>query len=168
MKIMNNLSKLLLSIILVLVCLILFNYNNGSKEFVKKNVFENKINLGLLNKYYKKFIGDFDNDEENVNSDIISGNVVLNGDYYDISNDDGIVSNISSGIIVYIGDKDDCYNCMIVQGNDGVDVWYNNITDLNYSLYDYVSKGSILGYSDQLSVKFIKSGEKISYEEYIG
>ena len=74
-----------------------------------------------------------------------------------------------SGIIVYIGDKDDLGNTVIVQGNDGIDIWYSGISLKEYGLYDYVSKGDILGLSSDVyvTISIYEDGELLKYEEYI-
>ena len=54
------------------------------------------------------------------------------------------VSLIQSGIVVYVGEKDNLGNTVIVQGVDGIDVWYSNLGNVNVSLYDYVSNGDII------------------------
>ena len=58
---------------------------------------------------------------------------------------------------------------MIVQGIDGVDIWYSNLTNLNATMYDYVEKNSIVGeFNDQNAVlTFVENGEYIGYEKYI-
>ena len=80
-----------------------------------------------------------------------------------------VVNVITSGIVVFIGDKDDLGNTIIIQGNDGVDIWYSNITDSDILVYDYVEAGSILGTSnsDDIYLTISKDGEFISYEEYM-
>lgn len=78
------------------------------------------------------------------------------------------ISVITSGIVVFIGEKDDLGNTVIIQGNDGVDIWYSNITDTDISVYDYIEAGSILGSSnsEDIYLTINKDGEFINYEEY--
>ena len=80
-----------------------------------------------------------------------------------------VINVITSGIIVYIGEKDDLGNTIIIQGNDGVDIWYSNITDYEIKVYDYVEAGSILGTSngDDILLTIELDGKFISYEEYL-
>ena len=67
-----------------------------------------------------------------------------------------------------MGDKDDLGNTIIIQGNDGIDIWYSNITVSDYSLYDYVSTGDILGVNneDYYKLTIMKDGKYLEYDEY--
>ena len=69
---------------------------------------------------------------------------------------------------MYLGDKDNLGNTCIIQGVDGVDIWYSNIDTSNLTLYDYVSKGDMLGttLSDKLYLTLEKDNEFIDYETY--
>ena len=79
-----------------------------------------------------------------------------------------MVPVLESGIVVYIGEKKDYGNTVIIQQVDGVDAWYSNV-DTNISLYDYVEKGTLLGNSkdNNLYLYFQKNGEFIDYKDYI-
>ena len=50
--------------------------------------------------------------------------------------------SLTPGIIVFYGTKEELGNTVIVQGNDGVDIWYSGVTLSSFSIYDYVSKGN--------------------------
>ena len=69
---------------------------------------------------------------------------------------------------MYLGDKDNLGNTCIIQGVDGVDIWYSNIDTSNLTLYDYVNKGDMLGttLSDKLYLTLEKNNEFIDYETY--
>lgn len=163
------LNKLLLSIIVMLLCLIVTNFDSDIRESFTKNVLEENINFGYFNKLYKKFVGGNVKDETLIvsNTNLINYEEVDDSYKISISKEEGI-SNYSSGIIVYNGIKDNLGSTVIVQGNDGVDIWYSNMSLNGYSLYDYVSKGEILGnsLSDYYMITIVKDGEKIKYEEY--
>lgn len=173
----NNvwISKLLISIIIVLSSLIVTNFNSDIKDLFKENVLESNISFSKLNKLYQKYIGEFiksdsgevlvaNNDNELNNQDIKEED----GSYIIEVDKDYPINFMASGIIVYIGEKDDLGNTVIVQGNDGVDLWYSNIFVSDYSLYDYVKKGDILGStnSEYLKLTIMKDGTKLSYDEY--
>ena len=73
-----------------------------------------------------------------------------------------------SGIVVFIGEKENYGNVVIVQQIDGIDMWYGNISDTSYSMYDYVKKGDILGVSnDYLYVVYKQNGKVLDYEKYL-
>ena len=80
------------------------------------------------------------------------------------------ISNISGGLLVFLGEKEGYGNTLIIQGVDGVDIWYGNINDTTYKLYDYIDAGAILGTAqeDYYELVFQKDGSFLTYEEYFG
>lgn len=168
---MKWLSKLLLSVIVVLVFLILTNFDSDIRYTVASEMLDKNINFGYIKNLYNKYVGG----EEIVDEMVVSLTNPINYEKYNdsykvkVDNDEGIGA-LSSGIIVYIGDKEDLGSSVIIQGNDGVDIWYSNVSFSSYGLYDYVSKGDILGssLSDYYLFTLVKDGEKLKYEEYFG
>ena len=79
------------------------------------------------------------------------------------------VNTLNSGIVVFIGEKENYGPIVIVQGIDGVDVWYGNITNINVSLYDYVEKQSIIGSAIESHIYYVieKDGMYLNYDEYL-
>ena len=75
---------------------------------------------------------------------------------------------MDSGIVIFIGDKEGYGKTVIVQQENGVDVWYSNLEEINVKLYDYIKKGNLIGMVNQnLYLVFIKNGDVIDYKEYI-
>ena len=166
-------SKVLLSIIFLLVSIILINKNENIKKFYEDKVFNDSISFIKFNELYNKYFGSitstYPTEELVFNESIQYSNIdnYLNGKVLTVSNN-YIVPSIGSGIIVYLGDKDNLGNTCIIQGVDGVDIWYSNIDTSNLTLYDYVSKGDMLGttLSDKLYLTLEKNNEFIDYETY--
>ncbi len=166
-------SKALLSIIFLLVSIILINKNENIKKFYEDKVFNDSISFIKFNELYNKYFGSitstYPTEELVFNESIQYSNIdnYLNGKLLTVSNN-YIVPSIGSGIIVYLGDKDNLGNTCIIQGVDGVDIWYSNIDTSNLTLYDYVSKGDMLGttLSDKLYLTLEKNNEFIDYETY--
>ncbi len=164
-------SKMLLSIIIVLICLIITNFDSDIRSKFSSNILEKNINFGSFKKIYNKYVGGKESD-----TTLVVGltNIIdyeeIDGSYKINTTQDEGIEVLAPGIIVYIGDKDEYLNTVIVQGNDGVDLWYSNISLNGYSLYDYVSKGDVLGnsLSDYYVLSILKDGEKMKYEEYFG
>ena len=79
------------------------------------------------------------------------------------------ISLLNGGIVVFIGEKEGYGNTLILQGNDGVDYWYGDITNINVNLYDYLEKDTLIGESldNYIYLVLQKEGTYISYEEYI-
>ena len=159
------LNKVCLSIIFLLCSLIFVEYGNN-RELYKNNVLENNISFSKLRSYYDKyFVGKKNeiSDEEVMVSNEID-EIIVDGRYKYLKEE---VKSIESGIVVYVGEKDDLGNTVIVQGVDGVDVWYSNLGDVRVSLYDYVSSGDLLGLSNEYYlISLYKDGKLITYEEY--
>ena len=166
-------SKALLSIIFLLVSIILINKNENIKKFYEDKVFNDSISFIKFNELYNKYFGSitsiYPTEELVFNESIQYSNIdnYLNGKVLTVSNN-YIVPSIGSGIIVYLGDKDNLGNTCIIQGVDGVDIWYSNIDTSNLTLYDYINKGDMLGptLSDKLYLTLEKDNEFIDYETY--
>ena len=163
------LTKLLLSIIIVLTCLIVTNINNDFKENFKREVLEENLRFNEFNKLYKKLMIDTKENTELVSNTIDTTDMKeINGRYrlnYGINYP---VEALKPGIIVYEGEKEELGNTIIVQGNDGVDLWYSGINLNDKSLYDYISTNDILGESIEpyIYISIYKDGELLKYEEY--
>ena len=161
----NLLNKVCLSIIFMLSSLIFVEYGNN-RELYKSNVLENNISFSKLRSYYDKyFVGKKD---EVSNNDVLVSNEldyeIVDGRYKYLKEE---VNGIESGIVVYVGEKDNLGNTVIVQGVDGVDVWYSNLGEVKVSLYDYISNGDLLGLSNEYYlISLYKDGKLITYEEY--
>lgn len=165
------LNKLLISIIIVLVCLIVTNFDSNLRDTFKKEVLEDNISFNEFNKLYKRLVS---RGSEDV---LVNGVVVdkdkmeeVDGRYRFNYGIDYQIEALKPGIIVFNGDKDNLGDTIIIQGNDGVDIWYSGVALKNYSLYDYISTGDILGISNDvyLTISIYKDGELLKYEEYFG
>ena len=167
----NNgwLSKLLITIIIVLVCLILCNFSTKFKDRFKKDVLEDNMKFSDFNKIYNEFIND-------VEEEVLVNGVATNYQYEEVNGRykfnyglDAIVEVLRPGIIVFEGEKDGLGNTVIVQGNDGVDIWYSGVSIKEYGLYDYVSSGDILGISNDIyvTISIYEDGKLLEYENYI-
>lgn len=166
------LTKLLLSIIFVLVSLIYINFDDDNKKKYQDTILEDNIDFYDINQVYDKYVGEGEDNLDTVltfNDSIIASEVVPYGNSYQLTvGKDYLINVLEPGIIVYIGEKDDLGNTIIVQGNDGVDIWYSNISISEFSLYDYVSTGDTLGISngEYVYLSILKDGNHITYEEY--
>ena len=170
------LNKLLLSIIFLLTSIIFINNNTNIKAFYENNIFSESLSFtkfnNLYNKYFGSMVKDFQvPDTSMVFKEDISYSKIedyLNGSMLYVDNN-YMVPVINSGIIVYLGDKDGLKNTCIIQGIDGVDIWYSNIDISNLTLMDYVSKGDFLSQtlSDKLYLTIEKDKNYLKYEDYI-
>ena len=59
--------------------------------------------------------------------------------------DNYLVPAIQSGVVVFIGNKDNIGNVITIEGEDGSTVTYGNIKNTDIKLYEYINKGKYLG-----------------------
>ena len=170
------LSRSLFAIIFVLGSIIFTNISEENKALYQKYVLEDSLEFTKINELYQNIFGTVDitkdnhSDAETVFGSITYTNIesFKNGSKLTVGMNE-VVSAITSGIVVFIGEKDELGNTIIIQGNDGVDIWYSNITDTDIKVYDYVEAGSILGTSnsEDIYLTISKDGQFMSYEEYM-
>lgn len=169
-------SRVLITIIFVLGSIIFTNISEDNKALYQKYVLENSLEFTKINELYQSVFGNVDiaKKDENSDSEVVFGDVSYtniepfkNGVKLTVGMNE-VVNVITSGIVVFIGEKDDLGNTVIIQGNDGVDIWYSNITENDIKVYDYVEAGSILGSSNSEAIYLTinKDGEFINYEDY--
>ena len=172
------LNKLSISILLLLALLIILKKNPNLKTTIKEKVFNNNISFAKINKWYKEKFGSILPIDNIVPEDTVS---VFNEElkyksdslYKDgaklIVDDNYLVPSLQSGIVVFIGEKENYGKTVIVQQVDGIDTWYSNIADINVKLYDYIEKGSLVGSVNNniLYLVFQKDGKFLDYKECI-
>ena len=169
-------SRTLIAVIFVLGSIIFTNLSDKNKELYKNYVLENSLSFTKINNLYQDLFGKVDIlSKPKDDSTQVFFNTI---NYSDVENyKNGVkltigmnetVNVITSGIVVYIGQKEELGNTIIIQGNDGVDIWYSNITDTDIKIYDYIESGSIIGTSNSeyIYLTINKDGKYITYEEY--
>lgn len=171
----NLISRVLITVIFVLGSIIFTNVSDDNKALYQKYVLEDSLEFTKINELYQRIFGDVDiTKKDNPDSEVVFGDVTYtniepfkNGVKLTVDINEAI-SVITSGIVVFIGEKEDLGNTIIIQGNDGVDIWYSNITENDIKVYDYVEAGNILGSSnsENIYITINKDGEFINYEEY--
>ena len=172
------LSRVLISFIIVLISIIYTKYSTENLLMYKKYVLNNTWSFAKLNAFYQKYLGGvlpFDNIVKDNSIPVFNEtlNFKSRTEYFDgIALEVGLsylLPALKSGIIVFLGEKDDYGYTVIVQGSDGVDIWYGNITPTDLKLYDYIEKGSLIGESltDNIYLVMQKEGHYLTYEEYL-
>lgn len=175
---MHYILKTLIVIILTLLTLILLKQNEGIKTDFYKYVYNTNFSFSSMNNLYQKYMGsplpfkDFLKKESasvfNEKLDYKSINLYKDGAELKV-NKGYMVPTLESGLIVFIGDKDEYKDVVIVQQMNGIDVWYSNVSVNNLKLYDYIEKGSLLGEvkSESLYIVFKKDGKVLNYKDYL-
>ena len=139
-------TRCLVCIILFLLISIVCNFSDKNLLWFKNNIYDNNINFTFFNNLYNKYISKylpFDVYEEKI---VMSEGLIynskekyLNGVSLNVGKSYNMHS-LCGGIVVYIGEKDDLGETVIIQGTDGVDYWYSNLDNLSVNLYDYIEK----------------------------
>lgn len=173
-KLNNFITKVLLSIILCFCSLIYIKKDEKNLENFNKYIFSDTFSFSkankLLSKYLdKKLLSSVNNKETamafNENLEITKEKFE-NGMKLKYPNLTAVKS-IESGIVVYMGEKENLGNTIIIQGVDGYDIWYSNINNTSIKIYDYVEKDGVLGDTEELIITISKDGKFIEYEKYI-
>ncbi len=169
-------SQILLSIIFILGSLIIINSFEKGRENYQKIVFSDNISFTKFINIYKKYVGNpIFIKEEGLSASVFLDDVsdykaekYLNGVKITYEKDE-IVKSKTSGLVVFIGDKEDYGKTLIIQGTDGIDIWYGNITDIGVSLYDYVEENKPLGttINNELFLVKQKDGNYLSFDDLI-
>lgn len=170
-------SRTLITIIFVLSSMIFTNLSENNEKLYKKYVLEDSLGFTKISNLYKKVFGHVDiltpTKKENSDTAVFGSISYKNIENFKNSNKltvgtNEIINVITSGIVVFIGEKEELGNTIIIQGNDGYDIWYSNITDTSIKIYDYIESGTILGTSnsEDIYLTISKDGKYLSYEEY--
>lgn len=179
----NNLKKyfkglvirLLIVLLLFLTALIACKCNNQIKDKVYKYLYTEDISFTKIKKIYNKYLGGILPIKKEVDTEKVFQEKLK---YTDLSiYQDGIklsvgnnylVPALQEGMVVFVGDKENYGNTIIVEDLDGVRYWYGNITTSSLKLYDYIEKGSLIGEtSTNLYLVFSKDDNYLDYEKYI-
>lgn len=174
-KIAAFFTQVLLAVIFLLISVIYINYSDFNLTNYRQNVFEKNLSFTTINEWYEKYFGsalplELEDKTVSVNQNKVEIQEV--SPYHDgfrsSITKNGTISALNSGIVVFIGEKEHYGNVLIVQGVDGVDIWYGNIENINVSLYDYVEKETILGSAkdNDIYLVFQKDGKYLDYDEY--
>ena len=166
-------------IIITLITLISLKSNTKLRTSFYKNVLDKNFKFSSINKLFKDKFGTpipfSDVIEKGETKQVFSEKLkysekskYLDGVKLKVDNN-YLVPNIENGIIVFIGNKENYGNTVIVEGTDGIDIWYCNVSSNNLKLYDYLEKGTLIGeaLSNDIYLVYKKDGKVLNYEDYI-
>ncbi len=170
-------SRIMITVILFLLTLILVKENKEFKKLLIDKVYNESLQFTEAKKIYEKYFGSILSvdkivpEEEAVFSeklDYKKSNLYKDGVELEVSKE-YLTPALESGIVVFMGEKEDYGTTIIIQQIDGVDVWYCNIEAKDIKMYDYVKKGALIGQvkSNKLYLVFQKEGKYLNYKEYI-
>ncbi len=169
-------TRILISLILIIGVSIFVKVNDYNKDYFKKYLFEDNLKFTKINNLYEEYMGKII-PKTNSKDELVFGSSDLVKNQYE-KYQDGVkikvsekspVSVLTGGIVVFIGEKDNYGNTVILQGNDGIDYWYGNITNVSVNLYDYIENNTLIGeaQNDYIYVVLKKDKQYLNYEEYI-
>lgn len=178
-------NKIYFLIIKFLVCIILFlslgiicKSNVEYKNYIQKKIYQEHFDFFQVKFFYDKYLGGIFPIENISNNAVVSvfsedlvyqsfdsykDGVMLDVDYK------YLVPVIEKGLVVYVGEKDDYGNVVIIEGENGIDIWYGNLCNIMVKIYDSVSGGSYLGEScdNKIYVVYTKKNEFLDYKDYL-
>lgn len=172
------LYKFLVLVCFTLIVLIGLKKNLKFKTLFYEKVYNDHFSFAKVNKAYKDMFGSpipFEDFLKPTTSPVFNEKLTFKvaSKYYDGVNlevsENLLVPVLESGMVVFIGEKENYGNTVIIEQIDGTDVWYGNVMNINLKLYDYVEKGSVLGNTkgNNLYLVFKKDGKTLDYTKYI-
>lgn len=172
-KVNAFITKFMVSVIFFLVSVIFTNFNDKFLLMYKEYVFTESLPFTKIKGWYEDLFGEVLPSDENTQT-VFNGKLVYKeiSDYYDgeklVVNTNTLVNNLTSGVVVFSGIKENYGNTVIIQGIDGADIWYGNLQNVSVNLYDYVESGTVIGETidDNLYLVIKKDNEFIKYEDY--
>lgn len=167
-------SKLFIVTIITLFSLILIKSSKRIKKLVYNYVYSDNISFSKINSLYKKYLGSntlldsklitpvFNEQLEYSSKERYKDGLVLSVE------DEYLVPSLNNGLVIFVGKKEEYGNVVIVEGLDGVNIWYGNISNVNVKLYDYIDKGSLIGNcNSKLYLVYKKDGKAIDIKDKI-
>jgi len=148
------------------------------KNYIQKKLYQEYFDFSVVKVFYEKYLGGiFPLDAvSNVglksvfNEKLVYHSAVSYGDGVMLKVDyNYLVPVVNNGIVVYVGEKDNYGNVVIVEGNDGIDIWYGNLCNIMVKNYDVVSSGDYLAEScdNRVYVVYTRKNEFLNYEDYL-
>ena len=145
------------------------------RDNIYNNIYNDSINFSFFKNLYNKYLGGVFpsyriNDTVKTFNEKINYNESM--DYYDgvkLEVDDNyLIPLIKNGIVVYIGDKGNYGNVIIVESDDGVDTWYGNVCNVSVNMYDNLEAGNYIGEScgNYIYLVYSKENNFLDYRDY--
>lgn len=170
------LNKVLISAILFLVALIMTK-NKTYKDEIYKYVYGYNLSFQEIENLYKKYLGFIvPNSQKKEGTSPVSSEKLTYDSLTEIEGGVKLkvgkmnpINAIESGLVVFVGEKENLGKTLIIEQTDGVEAWYVGVDIPELKIYDYVEKNAIIGNSEEenISIYFKKKGESIDYKDYL-
>jgi len=170
-------NRCLILIVIFLFMAIFSKKSDVYKDMIISNVYEDNISFVKIKNFYDKYLGGVVPLENNISNvmpvfneklDYLNESVYYDGVRLEVINN-YLVPVIKEGMVVYVGEKENYGNVVIVEGVDGVSIWYGNMNRVAVELYDYVNMGDYLGETldNNLYLVYSKDNKFLDYREYL-
>lgn len=170
-------SRSMIVIVLFLILAILSKSNKTYKDLIVKNIYEENISFAKIKSLYDKYLGGIAPLDKAIDKEITVFNEKLVYDNASLYHD-GVKLEVANnylvpiqeeGMVIYIGEKENYGKVVIVEGIDGIDIWYGNMETTTAELYDYVLKNNYLGTTkgNVLYLAYQKDGKFLDYKDYL-
>ena len=177
-KIYHFLIKTLLCFILFLFLAILSKSNHYYGDLIKKNLYQEQIQFSSIKKFYNKYLGGIFPLELKISQNT---NYVFNEKityskstpYQDGAkltvSENYLVPSLYNGTVVYLGEKEHYGKVIIIENDEGIDMWYGNLCNSTIKLYDQIKKGDYLGASCDNTIYFVvtRKNKFLNYQDYL-
>ena len=173
-------SLILRSMTVIVLFLILAIFSKTSptyKDLIVSNIYEKNISFAKIKKLYTKYLGGITPLDKAIDKEMTVFNEKLSYDNVSLYHDGAklevdnnyLVPIQEEGMIIFIGEKENYGNVVIIEGIDGIDIWYGNMEKISAKLYDYVEKNAYLGTTkgNILYLAYQKDGKFLDYKEYL-
>ena len=167
----------MLVIVIFLLLAILSKSSNNYKDLIITNIYEKNISFTKIKRLYNKYLGGIAPLDKKIENEMTVFNEKLEYNNESIYHDgvklevdnNYLVPIIKEGTVIFIGEKENYGNVVIIEDIDGVDIWYGNMEKITIKLYDYVNAGTYLGTTKDniLYLAYQKDGNFLDYKEYL-
>lgn len=150
--------------------------NSSVNNYIYDNIYNHNISFAKIKKYYDNYIGlniPFDKlitEKEVFNEKIKYKELNTYNDGIKLTLEDNYsIPILNDGIVIFIGNKGTLNKTVIIENEDGVDMYYGNLDSVNVRLYDYVKKNDLLGSAknNSLYLLFEKDKKFLDYKEFL-
>ena len=173
-------SLILRCLTVVIIFLILAIASKSSttyKDIITKNIYEKNFSFVEIKKLYNKYLGGLDPLNKVIDKttpvfseklEYLDSSIYHDGVKLEVS-DNYLVPILEEGMVIYIGNKENYGTVVIIEGVNGIDIWYGNMSTTSVKLYDYVSTGTYLGTvkDNTLYLAYQKDGTFQNYQDYL-
>ena len=173
----NLIKRSMLAIIIFLVLAIASKSSQNYKDIIVSNIYEKNFSFAKIKKIYQKYLGGIAPLDKAIDNAIPVFDEKLTYDeiskYHDGAkltvDNNYLVPTLNEGMVIFIGEKENYGNVIIIEGVDGIDIWYGNMDSTTVKLYDYIEKNKYLGTTKDniLYLVYQKDGVFLDYEEYL-